>query len=229
MKISKIIISIFLLASLSLSGQSISVKFGANGIQFPDTITLGDTVYYSCWVVNSGGNILNDNIFLKTANYSQFNGLTNERSLGCQGFNFLYPNDSIQFVQGIIYEVVTQNNYLLGDNIVVIWPKVSSPNSQSTQHEYKNVYVQGPSMISSVLDFNEKLKLFPIPANNEVIFDSDMNVIKVQIFNVLGKELDTYFIENNVLNTTNFKDGIYLINAQFKDGTSSQNKFKIQH
>tara|TARA_B100000767_G_C19765639_1_gene537356 strand:- start:171 stop:860 length:690 start_codon:yes stop_codon:yes gene_type:complete len=228
-KISKIILILFLLASLNVSGQSISVTFGANGIQLPDTISVGDTVYYSCWVVNSGGNILNDNISLKTANYSQFNGLTNERSLGCLASNFIYPNDSIQFIEGFIYEVVTQQNFLLGDNIVVIWPKVLSPLSQSTQYEYKNIYVQGPSMISSVLDISDQLKLFPIPADNEVIFDGDKNVIKAQIFNVLGKELDTYFIENNMLNTTNFKNGIYLMNIQFKDGTSSQNKLKIQH
>ncbi|MDB9809349.1 hypothetical protein OAB72_01350, partial [Flavobacteriales bacterium] len=141
MKIRKIIFSLFLLASVNVSGQGISVTFGSNGIQFPDTVSLGDTVYYSCWVVNSGDDVLAENILLETANYSQSQGLTNVRTIGGQGPNFIFPNDSIQFSPGFLYEIVTQQNYLLGDNIVVIWPKVSSPINQSTQHEYKNVYV----------------------------------------------------------------------------------------
>jgi hypothetical protein len=228
-KIRKIIFSLFLLASISVNGQGISVTFGANGIQFPDTISLGDTVYYSCWVVNSGDDVLAENILLETANYSQSQGLTNVRTIGGQGPNFIFPNDSIQFSPGFLYEIVTQQNYLLGDNIVVIWPKVSSPINQSTQHEYKNVYVQGPSIISSVVDLSDKLQFFPSPANNQISFDGVKNICEIQIFDLQGRELNTFFIENNMLNTSSFKSGMYLINAQFEDGTSLQNTLQIQH
>lgn len=229
MKIRKIIFSLFLLASVSVSGQGISVTFGANGIQFPDTVSLGDTVYYSCWVVNSGDDVLAENILLETANYSQSQGLTNVRTIGGQGPNFIFPNDSIQFSPGFLYEIVTQQNYLLGDNIVVIWPKVSSPINQSTQHEYKNVYVKGSAIISSVIDLSDKLQFFPSPANNKIIFDGVKNICEIQIFDLQGRELNTFFIEKNMLNTSSFKSGMYLINAQFEDGTSSRNTLQIQH
>ena len=229
MKIRKIIFSLFLLASVSVSGQGISVTFGANGIQFPDTVYLGDTVYYSCWVVNSGDDVLAENILLETANYSQSQGLTNVRTIGGQGPNFIFPNDSIQFSPGFLYEIVTQQNYLLGDNIVVIWPKVSSPINQSTQHEYKNVYVKGSAIISSVVDLSDKLQFFPSPANNKISFDGVKNICEIQIFDLQGRELNTFFIEKNMLNTSSFKSGMYLINAQFEDGTSSRNTLQIQH
>ena len=229
MKIRKIIFSLFLLVSISVNGQGISVTFGANGIQFPDTISLGDTVYYSCWVVNSGDDVLAENILLETANYSQSQGLTNVRTIGGQGPNFIFPNDSIQFSPGFLYEIVTQQNYLLGDNIVVIWPKVSSPINQSTQHEYKNVYVKGSAIISSVVDLSDKLQFFPSPANNKIIFDGVKNICEIQIFDLQGRELNTFFIEKNMLNTSSFKSGMYLINAQFEDGTSSRNTLQIQH
>mgnify|MGYP003706283247 FL=1 len=229
MKIRKIIFSLFLLVSISVNGQGISVTFGANGIQFPDTISLGDTVYYSCWVVNSGDDVLAENILLETANYSQSQGLTSVRTIGGQGPNFIFPNDSIQFSPGFLYEIVTQQNYLLGDNIVVIWPKVSSPINQSTQHEYKNVYVKGSAIISSVVDLSDKLQFFPSPANNKIIFDGVKNICEIQIFDLQGRELNTFFIEKNMLNTSSFKSGMYLINAQFEDGTSSRNTLQIQH
>lgn len=218
-----------MLASTTASGQGISVAFGANGIQFPDTVSLGDTLYYSCWVVNTGNDVLAENILLETANYSQLQGLSNIRTIGGQGPNFIFPNDSIQFPPGFLYEIVTQQNYLIGDNIVVIWPKVSTPINQSTQHEYKNVYVIGPAIISSVVEFSNKLQLFPNPANNQISFDGVKNICEIQIFDLLGKELNTFFIENNMLNTSTFKNGVYLINAQFEDGTSLKNTLQIQH
>ena len=229
MEIRKIIFSIFLLASLSVNGQGISITFGANGIQFPDTISIGDTVYYSCWVVNKGNDVLAENILLETANYSQSQGLTSVRTIGGQGPNFIFPNDSIQFYPGFLYEIVTQQNYLLGDNIIVIWPKVANPINQSTQHEYKNVYVQGSSIISSVVELSNKLLFFPSPADNKISFDGAKSVCEIQVFDLLGRELNTFFIENNILNTSTFKNGMYLINAKFEDGTSLQNTMQIQH
>jgi hypothetical protein len=53
--------------------------------------------------------------------------------------------------------------------------------------------------------------------------------VQVQIFDLLGKELHTYLLDNNVLNTANIESGMYLINAQFEDGTLLQNKLQIQH
>ena len=89
--------------------------------------------------------------------------------------------------------------------------------------------MQGPAIISSVVELSNKLQFFPSPANNKISFDRAKNICEIQIFDLLGRELNTFFIENNMLNTSTFKNGMYLINAKFEDGTSLQNKLQIQH
>ena len=61
MGVRKIIFYLFWLASVTVSGQGISVTFGSSDVQIPDTVSIGDTIYYSCWVVNAGNDVLADN------------------------------------------------------------------------------------------------------------------------------------------------------------------------
>ena len=229
MKIKWFIFSLFLLASVGVNGQGVSLSFGANGINFPDTVTIGDTIHFSCYIVNAGDDVVTENVLIKAASYSQTQGLTNTRTVGGQGPNFIFPGDSIQFVQGFLYEVVTQQNYLIGDNIVVIWPKVAVPISQSTQYIYENMFVKGQAMVSFVSEITNKLKFYPQPANNQISFESSRNVVQVQIFDLLGRNINTYSLDKNILNTTNIESGMYLISAQFEDGTFLQNKLQITH
>ena len=229
MKIKGFIFSLFLLASVGANGQGISLSFGANSVNLPDTVTIGDTIYFSCYIVNAGDDVVAENILIKAASYSQTQGLTNTRTIGGQGPNFIFPGDSIQFVPGFLYEVVTQQNYLIGDNIVVIWSKVSAPVSQSTQYVYENMFVKGQAMVSFVSEITNKLKFYPQPANNQISFESSKNVVQVQLCDLLGRNINTYSLDKNILNTANIESGMYLINVLFEDGTSLQNKLQIQH
>ena len=104
---------------------------------------MGDTIWFSCWVVNRGEDVLAENILLKAARYDANLGLVNSRTIGGQGPNFIYPEDSIEFVPGFLFEVVTSTYYLIGDNIVVIWPKADVPSSisQTNQYSYNNLHV----------------------------------------------------------------------------------------
>ena len=111
---------------------------------------MGDTIWFSCWVVNRGEDVLAENILLKAARYDANLGLVNSRTIGGQGPNFIYPEDSIEFVPGFLFEVVTSTYYLIGDNIVVIWPKADVPSSisQTNQYSYNNLHVFSNSNIS---------------------------------------------------------------------------------
>ena len=131
--------------NLNAQNSSINISFGQNGISIPDTVTMGDSIWFSCWVVNSGEDVLAENILLKAARYDASLGLVSNRTIGGQGPNFMYPDDSIQFVPGFLFEVVTNQNYLIGDNIVVIWPKADVPNtiSQTNQYIYSNYSYYG--------------------------------------------------------------------------------------
>tara|TARA_B110000908_G_C10082115_1_gene370049 strand:+ start:107 stop:796 length:690 start_codon:yes stop_codon:yes gene_type:complete len=229
MKIKNLIFSFFLLASVGVNAQSISLSFGASGVILPDTVTIGDTIHFSCWVVNNGNGVISDNILIEAARYDQGQGLTNIRTIGAQGPNIVSPGDSMEFVQGFLYEVVTQQHYLIGDNIVVIWPKVATPVTQTTQHIYHNMFVIGSVMSVVTPEKTNKLQFHPQPANNQIYFESNKKVLRVQLFDLLGKELNTYSLDENILNTANIESGMYLISAQFEDGTFLQNKLQITH
>ena len=153
MKTKILILSLFLsVFSFNVKGQNSSIitNFGSQGISIPDTVAIGDTIWFSCWVVNGGEDVLAENILIKVALFDNILGLYNIRTIGGQGPNFIYPGDSIQFVPGFLFEVVTSTNYLIGDNIVVIWPKADAPNtiSQTNQYIYSNLHVLSNSISS---------------------------------------------------------------------------------
>ena len=79
------------------------------------------------------------------------------------------------------------------------------------------------------MNFQNKWRYHYLHANNKISFDGVKNICEIQIFDLQGRELNTFFIEKNMLNTSSFKSGMYLINAQFEDGTSSRNTLQIQH
>jgi hypothetical protein len=229
-KIKGLIISLCILVSIGANGQGISVSFGYNGIEFPDTISLGDTINYSCWVVNKGDDVLAESILINTAGYSQSQGLMNTRTIGGQGPNFIFPNDSVQFTPGFLYEVVTQQNYLIGDNIVVIWPKVSTPVNQSTQYEYKNVYVKGSAIISASYELKNEVQFYPQPANTFLKLSTSKMVKSVQLFDLLGRTIESDIrLDQGSIDVTSISSGIYLVHVFFEDGTSIQEKLEIQH
>ena len=48
MKLKGFIFSLFLL-TVGVSGQSILLSFGENGINIPDTVTMCDTIWFACF------------------------------------------------------------------------------------------------------------------------------------------------------------------------------------
>ena len=196
--------------------SSINISFGQNGISIPDTVTMGDSIWFSCWVVNSGEDVLAENILLKAARYDASLGLVSNRTIGGQGPNFMYPDDSIQFVPGFLFEVVTNQNYLIGDNIVVIWPKADVPNtiSQTNQHIYSNLHVLSNS-ISSISEKNSKANYFyPQPAKDMIYFNSSDQIKAVKIFNILGKEVSSYNVSVSSITISHLPQGLYLLKIQ---------------
>lgn len=230
MKFKSLIISALLIASLGVKGQGIAISFGDAGIDFPDTVTLGDTIHYSCWVVNDGQDVLAENIMLHTGNYSQTLGLTNTRIIGGQGPNYIFPGDSIQFVPGFLFEVVSMQNYQIGDNIVVIWPKVAIPVNQNTQYAYKDLYVLGPSIMSTMQQNNSKgVHIYPQPARNNISFTTTKTIQSIEIDDLLGRKVLSILHPSPTIDVSELLSGMYLIRLDFLDGGYLHQKIKIQH
>jgi hypothetical protein len=66
--------------------------------------------------------------------------------------------------------------------------------------------------VTGVVESNETLSLFPNPANESVTLQGD-NLGEVNIYNVLGQKVDTYFTMETqmVIPTTKYQEGIYFI------------------
>ena len=212
--------------------SSINISFGQNGISIPDTVVMGDSIWFSCWVVNSGDDVLAENILLKAARDDPSLGLVSNRTIGGQGPNFISPDDSIQFVPGFLFEVVTNQNYLIGDNIVVIWPRADVPNtiSQTIQYIYSNLHVLSNSILSISEKTSQAHYFYPQPAKDRIYFNSSSDLITaVKIFNILGREVASYNISaSSPIAISHLPQGIYLLKMQTEKGEEKLQKLIIK-
>jgi len=221
-------ISVF---SLNVKSQNSSIitNFGSQGISIPDTVAIGDTIWFSCWVVNGGEDVLAENILIKAALYDNILGIYNSRTIGGQGPNFIFPGDSIQFSPNFLFEVVTQQNYQIGDNIVVIWPKADAPSSisQTNQYAYKNVHVLTTSSVSGISETNDqKLYFYPQPAADKLHLSEEIN--SMQIINILGKTIETYKNIESVISVSHLTQGLYLFKFKTKEGVEMTKRLIIK-
>ena len=229
MKLRHFIIIIFLGSSTFTSGQNIALSFSSNNISLPDTVSMGDTIWYNCWVVNDGNSVITDQIALRAARLCQPQGLVDEREIGHINPGALFPGDSIELPLVMMYEVVIQQNYLPGDNIVVIWPRVQVSGSQVNEHLTSNVHVLYNSMISSIDDaITSKDNIFYF-SDKTIHFLNEFSISEVALYNMLGNEV---YKSNSPLlkkiNLENSPSGTYLMVIRLTDGTIRKEKLVLQ-
>ena len=231
MKLKQIIFIIFIGISTLTSGQNITLSFSSTTISLPDTISMGDTIWYHCWIVNDGNSVITNNIALRAARIcqSQSQGLVDEREIGHINPGALFPGDSIELPLGMMHEVVHQQNYLTGDNIVVIWPKVQVSGSQDNGHLTTNVHVLNNSMISSLEDaITSKDNIFFF-SDKTIHFLNEFPISEVVLYNILGNKVyqsSSQLIKK--INLHNTPSGTYLLVMYFLDGTIRKEKFILR-
>ena len=231
MKLKQIIFIIFIGISALTSGQNISLSFSSTAISLPDTISMGDTIWYHCWIVNDGNSVVTDHIVLRAARQCQIQnqGLVDEREIGHINPGALFPGDSIEFPLGMMNEVVHQQNYLTGDNIVVIWPRVQASGSQVNEHIITNIHVLSNSMISSLDDaVSRKDNIFYF-SDKTIHFLNEFPLSEVVLYNMLGNKA---YQSNSQLvkkiNIQNAPNGTYLLVMYLLDGTIMKEKLIIR-
>ena len=229
MKLRHFVIIFFLGSSTFTSGQNIALSFSSNNISLPDTISMGDTIWYHCWIVNDGNSVITDQIALRAARSCQPQGLVDEREIGHINPGALFPGDSIELPLGMMYEVVHQQNYLTGDNIVVIWPRVQVSGSQANEHLTNQIHVLNNSMINSLNDaikIKEKGFYF---LDKTIHFFNKFPVSEVVLYNMLGNEVyqsNSQFLKK--INLQNTPNGTYLLVIRLTDGTIRKEKLIVQ-
>ena len=211
------------------SGQSIALSFSSTNISLPDTISMGDTIWYHCWIVNDGNSVITDHIALRAARVCQNQGLVDEREIGHFNPGSLFPGDSIELPLGMLYEVVHQQNYLSGDNIVVIWPRVQLSGSQANEHLTNHMHVLNNSMISSLDDaITSKDNAFYC-SEKIIHFPNEFSASEVVLYNILGNIV--YQAKRPLLREINLKNttsGTYLMVIRQTDGTIRKEKLIVK-
>ena len=231
MKLKQIIFIFFIAISTLTSGQNITLSFSSTAISLPDTISMGDTIWYHCWIVNDGNSVITDHIALRAARLcqSQSQGLVDEREIGHINPGALFPGDSIELPLGMMYEVVHQQNYLTGDNIVVIWPRVQVSGSQDNGHLTTNVHVLNNSMISSLDDaITSKDNIF-FCSDKTIHFLNKFPISEVVLYNILGNKVyqsSSQLIKK--INLHNTPSGTYLLVMHLLDGTIRKEKLTVK-
>lgn len=228
MNLRQIIIIFFLGFSTITSGQNIAVSFSSNNISLPDTIVMGDTICYNLWVVNDGNTVITDYIALKAARFCQVQGLVSQREIAHINPGALFPGDSIKLPSGLFYEVVQQQNYLIGDNIVVIWPRVEIFGPQVNEHVTVEIYVENNSMINGIKDAVESKEKFFYFSDNTIQFVNEFEVLEVTLYNILGSEVYKLSSPLKEINLQSMPIGAYFMLARFADGTVKQEKIIVQ-
>ena len=228
MKLKQIIFIIFIGISSLTSGQNITLSFSSTAISLPDTISMGDTIWYHCWIVNEGNSVITDHIALRAARICQPQGLVDEREIGHINPGALFPGDSIELPLGMMHEIVHQQNYLTGDNIVVIWPRVQTPDSQYNEHITTNIHVLSNSMISSLNDDVSKDNSFYL-SDNTIHLQNEVPLSQVFLYNMIGNQV--YQSNSQLLkkiNIQNAPNGTYLLVMYLLDGTIMKEKLIIR-
>ena len=205
----------FLIFYNSALAQS-NIGFGSNGIQHQDTLYIGDTIHFNFWLINQGNSILNDSISVNCETFDISWSSISSMSIGSlyNTSGSLAVGDSIHIT---ISEVVTYQSYVLGDNIVVIWPASIVPGSVDTSITYVHILDSLSSNVS--LDGFSNVKLIPNPvsenlyfhygknirdcsiliydSNGRIIFDKNNVDLKYFVFNVNALKNGTYFLVIN--------------------------------
>ena len=211
------------------SGQSIALSFSSNNISLPDTISMGDSIWYHCWITNDGNSVITDYIALKTARFCQDQGMINEREIGHINPGALFPGDSIEFPLGILYEVVHQQNYLTGDNIVVIWPRVEVFDPQVNEHLTTQIHVQNNLMINSLKGASKNNEIGFFFSDKTIHFMNEFLASEVVLYNMLGNEVyKSNSLSLKKINLQNIPRGTFLLVIQLKDGTIRKEKLIVQ-
>ena len=229
MKLRNFIIVCFLGISAFTSGQNITISFSSPTISLPDTISMGDTIWYHCWLVNDGNSVVTDHIALRAARLCQIQGLVDEREIGHINPGALFPGDSIELPPGMMHEVVHQQNYLTGDNIVVIWPRVQVSGSQANEHLTTQIHVQDNLMISSLKGAIKSKENDFYFSDKTIHFLNEFSASEVVLYNILGNEVyKSNFPLLKKINLENTPSGTYLLVIRLTDGTIRKEKLVVQ-
>lgn len=163
----------FSIASHVLIAQSY-LSFGSNGVQHEDTLHVGDSIHFSFWLVNQGNVTIDDSVEVLCETFDIIGTSISSMSIGdtYNTASSLSVGDSILVN---ITELVTLSSYVLGDNIIVIWPASIVPGSVDTS--FTPIHILNSISAGFELDISKgDLTVFPNPTNDYLILSNNLSL-----------------------------------------------------
>lgn len=205
----------FSIGSHTVVAQS-SLSFGSSGVQHEDTLAIGDSIHFSFWLVNEGNVAINDSVQVLCETFDIIGASISSMSIGgvYNAAGSLSVGDSILIN---ITELVTFSSYVLGDNIIVIWPASITPgivDTSTTPIHILNSVLAGFELEGSSND----LTAFPNPTNDYLILSNDLGLPMkgITVSDNKGKLLYvdecTYF-DPFYFDFHGFQSGVYFIST----------------
>tara|TARA_B100001758_G_C18330050_1_gene568287 strand:+ start:238 stop:936 length:699 start_codon:yes stop_codon:yes gene_type:complete len=207
------LVILFLIKSNDILAQS-SIGFGVDGVQHEDTLYIGDTIHFNFWLINQGNVSVNDSIYMSCETFDQSNGIfISSMSIG-DPYNTngsINPGDSIYIT---ISEVVTYQSYVLGDNIIVIWPASNIPVTVDTSLTEIHIL---DSLLNADLELNRlinSLVVFPDPVSEKLYCYTENNlfVSSISLYDSFGRNIfrkNNIFIKDFKFHTKGLNKGVY--------------------
>ena len=207
----------FLISGLTLSSSLFAqsnIVFGSNGVQHEDTLYIGDTIHFDFWLVNQGPSVLNDSITVNCETFDFFGSSISSMAIG-SSYNTnssLSVGDSLHVT---ISEIVTYQSYVLGDNIIVIWPAFIAPGG-NVDTSITNIHILGSLTGNASLNNLNNILLVPNPVVENLYFYHTKGLAPSSIFmynsfgDILFNRHDVN-LEEFIFNVGILKKGIYFI------------------
>lgn len=107
------------------------------------------------------------------------------------------------------------NNYLLSASSLII------PNAFLVNYTYSNLGIEN-------YDTNDKIVIFPNPAENQLFLESKLAIDKIEIYGILGNLIKLKIDNTNSISVSDLSSGIYFIKATTADNKILVNRFVKQ-
>lgn len=207
-----ILLSVFI-SGCSLLNAASNLGWGATSFS-KDTFLYGETLSITTFLKNYSSQTFNDTVRLAL----KINGILNVNSLIFQN---TLPSPPINIAGGdsvpaTLSLIITPAYYLVGPDILVIWPKA---NDGSFAHDSIIDTIIVVDHLATAIDdkADKKLKAFYL---NETVFivneDAEINLNRVRIFDLFGQEIsDSPLNGNNSIPFNSQPHGIYFVEVTF--------------
>lgn len=230
MKTKNIFILLILLFSINSQLCSQSLTFGYQGVIHEDTLQIGDSIHFNFWIVNQGNSNVDDSININCETFDIMGGSISGMQIGNTYNNggTIDPGDSI-FIT--ITELVTYQSFILGDNIIVIWPALIGPGTSDTS--ITNIHILDSSLTNlENKNIEENIIIYPNPVIDYFIIHNQLKhpLSSISITDYLGKTIytkDRTRTQNTIINTNGWKNGTYILKVIIRNKEITKKIFVI--